>query len=70
MKSEAFMTTQADAVAHIALGMPEEVNLRAVLRALNIAYSAGFEAGAAAANQNHLRMQEMIMKLQNKVLAP
>jgi hypothetical protein len=61
------MTTQADAIAKIALSVEWDLTDPAVttkrfLKALNQAYIAGFEAGSAAANQNHLRMQDLLLK--------
>ncbi len=73
------MTTQADAIAKIALSVEWDfadsaITTKSFLRALNQAFVAGYEAGAEAANQNHLRMQEVILKalgrVSDKVIAP
>lgn len=66
------MSVQSESVARIVLEMDIDTNgaitTANLLRALNRAFGEGFEAGSAAANQNHLRMQEMIQRIQEKVL--
>ena len=56
-------TPQAEAVAKIALEIPEHPSALDILHCLNKAYRQGFDAGWELATTSHLQMQEVLSKL-------
>jgi hypothetical protein len=56
---------QANAVAKIALAMPDEITTRDVLIALNHAYRAGFEHGSEAALRHHAQVLDAVSDIIN-----
>lgn len=51
---------QADAVAQIALSLPEQIDSGSILAALNRAYGAGFAKGVSAANRVNSCLQSVV----------